>query len=176
MCNHRTHCATTEPKPHFNFHQISDQTNFNSINKINMPPEKRITRAQFGVSCRTAKPPSAPTTPLSSVGSSNISTSLTPCPQITTFDNIIGKVFSKSLIASLTSKDAVLKDVRYCFLTKKEARLNELNTYIRSYWRNLHVRSGCVCIDKKIAIPNVFGKRFTMISTQATRLPGERYV
>ena len=36
-----------------------------------------------------------------------------------------------------------------------ERRLKALNPYIHSYWRDLHVRCGCVCIDETIAIPNV---------------------
>ena len=58
-------------------------------------------------------------------------------------------------MASLTSKDAVLKKVRDCILTNNESRLKALNPYIHSYWRDLHVRSGCVCVDEKVAIPNV---------------------
>ena len=63
--------------------------------------------------------------------------------------------FNKSLIGSLTSKDAVLKEVRDCMLTNNENRLKPLNPYTHSYWSDPHVRSGCVCIDEKVAIPNV---------------------
>ena len=48
-------------------------------------------------------------TPTSPTHSSNASTPLTPSPHVPTFDYIVSKIFSKSLIASLTSKDAVLK-------------------------------------------------------------------
>ena len=65
------------------------------------------------------------------------------------------RFFYKSLIASLTSKDAVLKEVRDCILTNNESHLKALNPYIHSYWRDLHVRSGCVCTDEKVVIPNV---------------------
>ena len=89
-------------------------------------------------------PPPIPTTPISPALSSNVSTPVTPSPQITTFDNIVNKIVSKSLNAALTSKDAVLKEVRDCILTNNETRLKELNPYKHSYWRDLHVRSGCV--------------------------------
>ena len=59
------------------------------------------------------------------------------------------------MIASLTSKDAVFKEVRDCIHTNNESRLKALNPYIHSYWRDLHVRFGCVCVDEKVAIPNV---------------------
>ena len=96
-----------------------------------------------------------PTTPTSTEASFEASTPLTPSPQIPTFNNIIGNVFSKSLITSITSKDAVLEEVRYCNLTNNEARLKESNPYIHSYWRDIHICVGCVCIHEKIAIPNV---------------------
>ena len=94
-------------------------------------------------------------TPTSPTHSSNASTPLTPSPNVPTFELIVSKIFNKSLIASLTSKDAVLKEVRECILTNNENRLKSLNPYIHSYWRDLHVRSGCVCIDERVAIPNV---------------------
>ena len=52
------------------------------------------------------------TTPTSPAPSSNVSTHLTPSPQVPTFDYIVSKIFFKSLIASLTGMDAVLKEVR----------------------------------------------------------------
>ena len=92
---------------------------------------------------RTAKPLStqAPTSP---APSSNISTPLTPSLQLPPFDNIVNKVVSKSLIAALTSKDAVLKEVRDCILTNNESRLKELKPYFHSYWRDLHVRAALI--------------------------------
>ena len=95
------------------------------------------------------------TTPTSPTHSSNASTPLTPSPHVPTFEYIVSKIFNKFLIASLTSKDAVLKEVRDCILTNNEIRLKAINPYIHSYWRDLHVRSGCVCIDERVAIPNV---------------------
>ena len=59
------------------------------------------------------------------------------------------------MIASLTSKDAVLREVRDCIVKNNESRLKALNPYKHSYWRDLHVRSGCVCIDERVEIPNV---------------------
>ena len=94
-------------------------------------------------------------TPTSATYSSNASSPPTPSPHVPTFENIVSKMFTKSLIASLTSKDAVLKEVRDCILTINESRLKNLNPYIHSYWRDLHVRSGCVCVDERMAIPNV---------------------
>ena len=93
-------------------------------------------------------------TPRSSSSHSNLSTPLTDSPQVMSFERVVGKVFSKGLIASLTSKDAVLKEVRDCIIRGDEERLKALNTYLHSYWRDLHVTGGCVCMDEKVAIPN----------------------
>ena len=95
------------------------------------------------------------TTPTSPTHSSNASTPLTPSPHVPTFEYIVSNISNKSLIASLTSKDAVLKEVRDCILTDNESRLKAINPYIHSYWRDVHVRSGCVCVAERVAIPNV---------------------
>ena len=95
-----------------------------------------------------------PNTPRQSSSQSNISTPLTDSPQILSFDKVVGKVFIKGLIASLTSKDAVLKEVRDCIIRSDAERLKALNPYLHSYWRDLHVSSGCVCMDEKVAILN----------------------
>ena len=50
-----------------------------------------------------------PNTPRRSSSHSNLSTPLTDSPQELSCEKVVGKVFNKGLIASLTSKDAVLK-------------------------------------------------------------------
>ena len=110
------------------------------------------------------------TTPTSPTHSSNTITPLTPSPHVPTLEYIVSKIFNKSLIASLTSKDAVLKEVRDFILTNNESRLKALNPYIHSYWMDLHIRSGCVCIDEKVAIPNVL--REAMVDDIHSSHPG----
>ena len=78
-------------------------------------------------------------TPRRSSSHSNLSTSLTDSPQVMSFERVVGKVFSKGLIASLTSKDAALKEVRDCIIRGDVERLKGLNPYLHSYWRDLHV-------------------------------------
>ena len=98
--------------------------------------------------------PTPNTTLCRSSSNSNLSAQLTDSPQVLSFEKVVGKVFNKGLIASLTSKDAVLKDVRDCIIRSDEEQLKALNPYLHSYWRDLHVSSGCVCKDEKVAIPN----------------------
>ena len=66
------------------------------------------------------------------------------------------------MIAVLTSIDAVVKEVRDCILTNNESQGKAFNPCIHKYWRDFQFRSGCVCVDEKVAIPNVL--REAMIS------------
>ena len=93
-------------------------------------------------------------TPRQSSLHSNLSTPLTDSPQVISFEKVVGRVFNKGLIASLTSKDAVLKEARDCIIRSDEERLKALNPYLYSYRCDLHVSSGCACMDEKVAIPN----------------------
>ena len=58
----------------------------------------------------------------------------------------------KMLLAILTGKDAILKEVRDCVLLNDEDTLQENSPYIYSYWRDLNVKHGCLFIDQRIAI------------------------
>ena len=134
----------------------SQNTTCPTSQRFNSPKDSRAANQRNEPSNDTRAASSPPiTTPTSPAHSSNASTRLTPSPHVPKFEYIVSKIFNKSSIASLTSKDAVLKEVRECILTDNESPLNDLNPYINSYWRDLHVRFGCVCIDEKVAIPNV---------------------
>ena len=70
------------------------------------------------------------------------------------FNFALSKIFSSTLLASLKTKDAILKEIRDCILTKNEDRCKHISPYIHSFWKDLHVMNGCVCIDDKIALPH----------------------
>ena len=70
------------------------------------------------------------------------------------FENNLTQLFTKGFLAVLSSKDAVLKEVRDCVLQNDPGRCKEVNPYLFSYWRDLLVRSGCVCVDERVAIPH----------------------
>ena len=57
-------------------------------------------------------------------------------------------------MASLTTKDATLKEIRDCILTENEDRCKQISPYIHIFWKDIHVKNGCVCIDDRIAIPH----------------------
>ena len=56
------------------------------------------------------------------------------------FNFALSKIFSSTLMASLTNKDAILKEVRDCFLTENEDRCKPISPYIHSFWKDLHVK------------------------------------
>ena len=70
------------------------------------------------------------------------------------FENNLNQLFTKSFLAVLTSKDAVLKEIRDCVIQDDEARCKEVSPYVHSFWKHLHVKYGCLCVDHRVAIPN----------------------
>ena len=82
-----------------------------------MPPnhnKKCSTRVRFGETSSNANPLST-SIPASLAASLNVSTRLTICPISATIDNIVGKVFSKSLIASHQQRHGAKKGARLRF-------------------------------------------------------------
>ena len=69
------------------------------------------------------------------------------------FESFLTQLFTKGFLAVLTSKEAVLKEVRGCIFRNDAQRCKEVNPYLFFYWRDVHVRSGCVCVDERVAIP-----------------------
>ena len=69
-------------------------------------------------------------------------------------ENNLRQLFTEGFLAVLTSKDAVLKEVRGCIVQNDAQRCKEVNPYLIFYWRDLHVRSGCVYVDERVAIPD----------------------
>ena len=70
------------------------------------------------------------------------------------FEINLNQLFTKSFFAVLTSEDAVLKEIWDCVMQDGEARCKEVSHYIRYFWKDLNVESGCLCVDERVAIPN----------------------
>ena len=70
------------------------------------------------------------------------------------FEKNQNQLFTKSFLAFPTSKETVLKEIRDCVIEDDEARCKEVSPYVHSFWKELHVKSGCLCVDKRVAIPN----------------------
>ena len=63
-------------------------------------------------------------------------------------------ISTKSFLAVLTNEDAVLKEIRDCVIQDDEVRCREISPYVHSFWKDLHVKSGCLCVDQRVAIHN----------------------
>ena len=111
--------------------QLSSSLSINLIEKTQLSStmrqqasslkEKSISSRTTRASPRVSFTDNATTsTPRRSSYHSNLSTPLTDSPQVVSFEKVVGKVFNKGLIASLTSKDAVLKEVRNCIIRGDE--------------------------------------------------------
>ena len=94
----------------------------------------------------TASTPNTDTTTVTSPSTDDLYTDA--------FNFALYKNFSSTLMASLTTKDAILKEIRDYILTENEDRCKQILPYIYSFWKDLRVKNGCVCIDERIAIPN----------------------
>ena len=70
------------------------------------------------------------------------------------FESNLNQFFTKSFLAVLTSKDAVFKEFREFVLQDDETRCKEVVPYIHSFWNYLHVKSGCFCVEERVAIPH----------------------
>ena len=101
-------------------------------------------------------------TPITTTSASTNNTQASSSPEICDielsqeeiFENNLNELFTKSFLAVLTSKDAVLKEIRDCVIQDDEARCKEVSPYIHSFWKDLHVKSVCLCVDERVAIPN----------------------
>ena len=70
------------------------------------------------------------------------------------FESNLNQLFKKTFLAVPTSKDAVLKEIRDCVMQDVEARCKEVSANIHSFQKDLHVKSGSLCVDERVAIPN----------------------
>ena len=70
------------------------------------------------------------------------------------FENNLNQLFTKSFLAVLTTKDAVLKKNRDCVIQDDVHPVSQVSQYVQSFWNDLHVKSGCLCVDQRVAFPN----------------------
>ena len=124
----------------------------NSVNLLNKMPKTKASRSKSTpTKARVTFSDTTPSTPTTNT-SSNTETpsgSLIDLADDIRFTKHKNKIFSKNLLAILTGKDAILKEVSDCVIRDDPDRLRELSLYIFSYWCRKH---GCFCLDERIAI------------------------
>ena len=137
---------------------------FNSVKSIKMPKNSKKSSTLSKSRVRFDPVLDPETSPINNSGSGTYPNS-SNSPNNSLLDNshnetferklndLVGKVLSRPLLAVLTGKDAILKEVRDSTLRYYEAQLKKTSPYNHSLYRNLSVKSGCICVDERIAVP-----------------------
>ena len=74
--------------------------------------------------------------------------------------DMIQGVFNMKIIAAMTNRDSVLREVTDCILADDEQRCKRLCKQIHGKWQNLSTHNGCILVDSKLAIPHVMKQPF----------------
>ena len=134
-----------------NVYMMSQSTSDDeTLMTVKQSTPSRVRFAEEGPSTAQAAP-ATPVTPTTDT------TAISPSVDdlyLDSFNFALSKIFSSSLIASLTTKDAILKKIRDCILTDNEDSCKQISPYIHSFWKDMHVKNGFVCIDDRIALPH----------------------
>ena len=149
---------------HLNSNLIKNSSQIQSNTKLNSNVTHFHSISRGNMSSSKSNPQTPPThsrvtfqsTPNSAINSTHSSNEGQNSPNLElskeeVFENNLTQLFTKGFLAN---KDPVLKEVRDCILQNDPQRRKAVNPYLFSYWRDLHVRSGCVCVDERVAIPH----------------------
>ena len=88
----------------------------------------------------------------------------------TTLDKAIRNVFSSTLIATMTNRDSVLREIRDCIIQNDERRCKAVSKQIYAHWNQLSVNDGCILLDNRLTIPNALKE--AVIDVLHANLPG----
>ena len=128
------------------------QSNEETLLQIKQATPSKVCFADEAGRSTTQSAPATPAIPGTDTTTETTLSSDNLCTDV--FNFALSKIVSSTLMASLTSKNAIPKEVRDCVMTEDEDRCRQISPYIHSFWRDLHVKYGCVCVDNRIAIPN----------------------
>ena len=135
---HKNHSLFAQIQPTNNF-TIKKQNKFsildNSVNSISTMSKAKATRSKSTPT--KARVTFSDTSPSTSGTNTTSNTETTTCSIIEETDDILftetlNKVFSKKFLATLTGKDAILKEVRDCVIRNDPDRLQEISPYLFS--------------------------------------------
>ena len=69
-------------------------------------------------------------------------------------DKAIRDVFSSTLIAAMTNKDSLLREIRDRKTQGDELRCKAVSRQIHTHWKQLSVNDGCILLDNRLTILN----------------------
>ena len=147
ILNHFQRIATKFKNVYMMSQSISDDE---TLMTVKQSTPSRVRFAEEGPSTAQA----APVTPITPTTDTTATSTSVDDLCLDSFNFALSQIFSSSLMASLTTKDAILNEIRDCILTDNEDRCKQISPYIHSFWKDLHVKNGCVCIDDRIALPH----------------------
>ena len=155
----------------YSFHNIlmMSQSDEETLVQIRHSTPSKVRFADEAGSSTAPSVPAKPSTP--NTDTMTVTSPSTDDLYTNAFNFALSKIFSSTLMASLISKDAILKEFCNCILTDNEDRCRQISTYINSFWKDL-VKIGCVCIDNRIAILNSMKKR-PMWKRFMSHIPGD---
>ena len=117
--------------------------------------EETLLQVRFADEAGPSTAPAVSATPVTpNTDTTTITSPLVDDLYLDTFNFALSNIFSSTLMASLTTKDAILKEVRDCILTENEDRCKQISPYIHSFWKDLHVKNGCICFVDRTALPH----------------------
>ena len=128
------------------------QSNQETRSQINQATPSKIRFADEAGPSAASSGPVTPSTP--GKNTTNVTNSTSVDLYTDAFNFALSKNCSSTLMDSLSSKDDILKEIRDCINTGNDDRCRQISPYFQSYWKDLHVKNGCVCVEYQLAIPN----------------------
>ena len=102
-------------------------------------------KVRFAHDAGPSTAPSVPATPSTpNTDTTTVTSPSTDDLYTDAFNFALSKICSSTLMASLTSIDAILKEFSDCILTDNEDRCRQIRICTQSFWKDLHFKNGCV--------------------------------
>ena len=98
-------------------------------------------KVRFADEAGQSTAPAVPATPVTPNTDTTVTSPSVDDLYLDTFNFALSKIFSSTLMASLTTKDAILKEIGDCILTENEDRCKQISPYKHSFWKDLHVKN-----------------------------------
>ena len=106
--------------------------------QVKHPMPSKVRFADEAVPSIAPAVPATPSTP--NTDTTTVTSRSTDDLNTDAFNFALFEIFSSTLMASLTSNDAILKGIRDCVLIENEDRCMQISPYTHSFWKNLHVK------------------------------------
>ena len=76
-------------------------------------------------------------------------------------DSSVRQLLNLKILAALTNRDSILREIRDCIISNDEERYRKLRKQVHAHWKSLSAKNGCIFADNRVAIPNSFREAVT---------------